>query len=170
MRRRSQERNSVWHLIFAAVSAIAAVVALIPILSRPSTEPEGKAAQAKQESATINVDSLILARQELLNSQIKSSGYERVYVVGEEKGFVDLETGFAFKSHGIYRSRVGEADGILSSYQLPDGTVGQIWRRGAGTRIDFSVHGRRYIAAVEDVDYRIKIGIIRIKEFAPQPG
>jgi len=94
-----------------------------------------------------------------------------VYVIRQQKGFVDAETGFAFTAVDIstvYPSFLGPswADGILSYYKLPDGTVGRMHRRAPGERIDFSVDGRRFFAAVEDVDYKLKIATIRIREVA----
>jgi hypothetical protein len=163
-----------WTLFFEAVGAIAAVAALLQA-QQCTSHLNSKAHQINLRHdvrASLDIDSVVRARQQELNRGIRAGRYEAVYVIREQKGFVDPETGFAFRANDIstvYPSFLGPdpADGILCFYQLPDGKYGPLYRRGAGERIDFMVHGRRYFAAIEDVDYKLKVATIRIRETSP---
>jgi hypothetical protein len=173
-RRVSREnRHAGWTLFFEGVGAIAAVIAVLQAAQCFSDSKQAQRVANREERTTVDVDSLVRARERQLNQQIiPMHGYEAVYVVRHQSGFVDRETGFGFSAlevHALYPSWLGpsESDGVLSRYLLPNGERGRQWRRAAGERIDFTANGRQFFAAIEHIDYKFKYVTIRIKEIIP---
>lgn len=95
--------------------------------------------------------------------------YEVVKVVGEQKAYVDQETGFVFAVDEI--TNFLGTRGVLSRYTLPDRTrsIIGINRWLVGHRVDFQYQGRKFFMVIEEIDYNQKNATIRIKEI-PNTG
>ena len=95
------------------------------------------------------------------------------HVVEEHKSFVDAETGFAFTTQEVDDGKLlggvlGRADGVLSWYQLPNGSYGRgLWRYQEGHRVPFDFAGKRYFFVIADIDYKTKRTTVRVDAVVP---
>lgn len=95
------------------------------------------------------------------------------HTIEEHKSFVDAETGFAFTTQEVDDGTLlwgilPRADGVLSWYQLPNGSYGRgLWRYQEGHRVPFEFAGRRYFFVIADIDYKTKRTTVRVDAVVP---
>jgi hypothetical protein len=94
-----------------------------------------------------------------------SARYDATAWVGQDKAYVDSQTGFVYAVEEITSSLIGETHGAFSSYTLPNGEVHGMYRYPVGFRVNFEYRRRQYFFVIEDIDYSAKKAKIRIREF-----
>jgi hypothetical protein len=119
-----------------------------------SPSPQSVASKSPNTGSPINTNQSV--------GDVPNQRYEVVAEVGEDKSYIDPETGFVYAVEEITDLR--GTRGAFSNYTLPDGTFQSNRMWPIGYRVNFLYRGRNFFMVIEDIDYQRKVAKIRIKE------
>jgi hypothetical protein len=121
----------------------------------PSSTPQSFASKSPDMANPVNTNQSV--------GDVPNQRYEIVAEVGEDKSYIDPETGFVYAVEEITDLR--GTRGAFSNYTLPDGTFQSNRMWPIGYRVNFNYRGRKFFMVIEDIDNQRKVAKIRIKEF-----
>ena len=156
--------------IITAISGVivAVITGLFMLMSRPTdsvvnnpntssafSNPRSFASKSPDMANPVNANQSV--------GDVPNQRYEVVVEVGEDKSYIDPETGFVYAVEEITDLRGRR--GAFSNYTLPDGTFQSNRMWPIGYRVNFHHRDRKFFMVIEDIDHQRKVAKIRIKEF-----